>query len=95
MFATKEAAKEAFKELLSDNEIPAEASWDNAMRLIVNDPRYGALKSLGEKKSAFNEYCTVSVPLSVAAKVRQGGDACCSCSWKTHQPFCRAPFEAE
>lgn len=60
MFATKEAAKEAFKELLSDNEIPAEASWDNAMRLIVNDPRYGALKSLGEKKSAFNEYCTVS-----------------------------------
>eukprot|EP00775_Hariotina_reticulata_P012499 gene12499-12634_t len=58
VFATKEAAKEAFKELLSDNEIPAEASWDNAMRLIVNDPRYGALKSLGEKKSAFNEYCT-------------------------------------
>jgi hypothetical protein len=38
----------------------AEASWDNAMRLIIHDPRYGALKALGEKKSAFNEYCTVS-----------------------------------
>lgn len=37
----------------------AEASWDNAMRLIIHDPRYGALKALGEKKSAFNEYCTV------------------------------------
>jgi pre-mRNA-processing factor 40 len=39
----------------------AEASWDNAMRLIIHDPRYGALKALGEKKSAFNEYCTVRV----------------------------------
>jgi hypothetical protein len=29
------------------------------MRLIIHDPRYGALKALGEKKSAFNEYCTV------------------------------------
>lgn len=26
-----------------------------AMRVIINDKRYGALKSLGEKKQAFNE----------------------------------------
>ncbi|WIA16549.1 hypothetical protein OEZ85_013221 [Tetradesmus obliquus] len=58
VYATKEAAKEAFKALLTDFDIPAEASWDNAMRLIIHDPRYGALKALGEKKSAFNEYCT-------------------------------------
>lgn len=59
-YATKEAAKEAFKQLLADFEIPPEASWDNAMRLIIHDVRYGALKQMGEKKSAFNEYCTVS-----------------------------------
>eukprot|EP00879_Flechtneria_rotunda_P008532 GHRR01008939.1.p1 GENE.GHRR01008939.1~~GHRR01008939.1.p1 ORF type:complete len:656 (+),score=305.57 GHRR01008939.1:244-1968(+) len=58
IYPTKEAAKEAFKELLTEYSVPAEASWDNAMRLIIHDPRYGALKALGEKKSAFNEYCT-------------------------------------
>lgn len=26
-----------------------------AMRVIINDKRYGALKSLGERKQAFNE----------------------------------------
>lgn len=31
------------------------------MRLIINDARYGALKAMGEKKAAFNEYCTVRV----------------------------------
>lgn len=61
IYPTKEAAKEAFKELLTDFDVPAEASWDNAMRLIIHDPRYGALKAMGEKKSAFNEYCTVRV----------------------------------
>jgi len=25
------------------------------MRLIINDKRYGALKTLGERKQAFNE----------------------------------------
>ena len=29
-----------------------------AMRIIVNDPRYGALKKMNEKKQAFNEYKT-------------------------------------
>jgi pre-mRNA-processing factor 40 len=27
-----------------------------AMRVIINDKRYGALKTLGERKQAFNEY---------------------------------------
>lgn len=26
-----------------------------AMRVIINDKRYGALKTLGERKEAFNE----------------------------------------
>lgn len=28
------------------------------MRIIVSDPRYGALKKMNEKKQAFNEYKT-------------------------------------
>lgn len=59
VYPNKEAAKEAFKALLQDYDVPPEASWDNTMRLIIHDARYGALKALGEKKAAFNEYCTV------------------------------------
>ena len=39
-------------------EVPSNVSWENAMKLIINDPRYGALKHLNEKKQAFNEYKT-------------------------------------
>ncbi len=39
-------------------EVPANASWELAMKLIINDPRYGALKHLNEKKQAFNAYKT-------------------------------------
>ncbi|RMX55127.1 hypothetical protein pdam_00007445 [Pocillopora damicornis] len=39
-------------------EVPSNSTWDNAMRMIVNDPRYGALKKMNEKKQAFNEYKT-------------------------------------
>jgi hypothetical protein len=52
--------------------VPPEATWDNAMRLIINDPRYGALKAIGEKKATFNEYCTV--------RSRGLGFVRCSCS---------------
>lgn len=71
-YATKEEAREAFKALLSDMDVPSEATWDQAMRLIVNDARYGALKAIGEKKSAFNEYCTVSATL---VRCGEGGDS--------------------
>lgn len=58
VYETKEEAKQAFKELLREKEVPSNSSWDNAMRMIVNDPRYGALKKMNEKKQAFNEYKT-------------------------------------
>ena len=41
--------------------MPSTASWEHAMKLIVNDPRYGALKHLNERKQAFNEYKTQRV----------------------------------
>ncbi|KAK3775580.1 hypothetical protein RRG08_000396 [Elysia crispata] len=58
IFKNKKEAIEAFKCLLKEKEVPSNVSWENAMKLIINDPRYGALKHLNEKKQAFNEYKT-------------------------------------
>jgi pre-mRNA-processing factor 40 len=58
IFRNKKEAIEAFKCLLKWKEVPSTASWESAMKLIINDPRYGALKHLNEKKQAFNEYKT-------------------------------------
>lgn len=37
-------------------EVPSSATWEQAMKLIISDQRYGALKHLNEKKQAFNAY---------------------------------------
>ncbi|KAK6130757.1 hypothetical protein DH2020_035497 [Rehmannia glutinosa] len=56
VYATKQEAKNAFKALLESANVMADWTWDQAMRVIINDKRYGALKTLGERKQAFNEY---------------------------------------
>ncbi|KAF3434517.1 hypothetical protein FNV43_RR21602 [Rhamnella rubrinervis] len=56
VYANKLEAKNAFKALLEDANIGSEWTWDRAMRVIINDKRYGALKSLGDRKQAFNEF---------------------------------------
>ncbi|KAK2458461.1 pre-mRNA-processing protein 40A [Trifolium repens] len=56
VYANKLEAKDAFKTLLESVNVGSDWNWDRAMRLIINDKRYGALKSLGERKQAFNEY---------------------------------------
>ncbi|XP_053327677.1 pre-mRNA-processing factor 40 homolog A isoform X2 [Spea bombifrons] len=53
---TKEEAKQAFKELLKEKHVPSTASWEQAMKMVINDPRYSALAKLSEKKQAFNAY---------------------------------------
>uniref|UniRef100_A0A5F9CN97 Pre-mRNA processing factor 40 homolog A n=1 Tax=Oryctolagus cuniculus TaxID=9986 RepID=A0A5F9CN97_RABIT len=53
---TKEEAKQAFKELLKEKRGPSNASWERAIKMIINDPRYSALAKLSEKKQAFNAY---------------------------------------
>ncbi|KAG8452347.1 hypothetical protein GDO86_004232 [Hymenochirus boettgeri] len=53
---TKEEAKQYFKELLKDKGVTSNASWEQAMKMIINDPRYSALPKLSEKKQAFNAY---------------------------------------
>ncbi|KAF9595353.1 hypothetical protein IFM89_000271 [Coptis chinensis] len=56
VYASKQEAKIAFKELLESANVEPNWSWEQAMRVIVNDKRYAALRTLGEKKQAFNEY---------------------------------------
>lgn len=55
-FKDKKEAIEAFKDLLKEKDVPSNASWEQALRLIANDPRYGTLRKLNEKKQAFNSY---------------------------------------
>ncbi len=38
-YATREEAKQAFKELLREKSVMASMNWDQAMKLIVTDPR--------------------------------------------------------
>ncbi|XP_020207674.1 pre-mRNA-processing protein 40A [Cajanus cajan] len=56
VYANKMEAKDAFKALLESVNVGSDWTWDRAMRVIINDKRYGALKTLGERKQAFNEY---------------------------------------
>ncbi|XVE49358.1 hypothetical protein DITRI_Ditri01bG0077200 [Diplodiscus trichospermus] len=55
-YASKQEAKDAFKALLDSANVGSDWTWDQAMRAIINDKRYGALRTLGERKQAFNEF---------------------------------------
>ncbi|XP_057527372.1 pre-mRNA-processing protein 40A-like isoform X1 [Amaranthus tricolor] len=55
-YSSKQEAKDAFKALLDSVNVESDWTWEQAMRLIINDKRYAALRSLGERKQAFNEY---------------------------------------
>ncbi|KAK7291040.1 hypothetical protein RIF29_05900 [Crotalaria pallida] len=56
VYANKLEAKTAFKALLESANVQSDWTWEQAMREIINDKRYNALKTLGERKQAFNEY---------------------------------------
>lgn len=48
-------AKNAFKNLLETANIASDWIWDQAMRVIIKDRRYTALRTLAERKQAFSE----------------------------------------
>ncbi|OAY23068.1 pre-mRNA-processing protein 40A isoform X2 [Manihot esculenta] len=56
VFASKQEAKNAFKALLESANVQSDWTWEQTMREIINDKRYSALKTPGERKQAFNEY---------------------------------------
>jgi len=53
---TKEEAKQAFKELLREKNLPSTSTWEQAMKHIVHDYRFEALAKVNEKKQVFNTY---------------------------------------
>jgi len=46
--------------------VSGDDTWEGSLRRIITDARYGALKTLGEKRHAFNEF----------VQVRLGGARC-------------------
>ncbi|XP_043278756.1 pre-mRNA-processing factor 40 homolog A isoform X2 [Venturia canescens] len=57
-FKDKKEAIEAFKDLLKERDVPSNATWEQAVKMIQNDPRYPSMKKLNERKQAFNAYKT-------------------------------------
>ncbi|BAB02553.1 formin binding protein-like [Arabidopsis thaliana] len=55
-FNNKLEAVDVFKSLLKSAKVGSDWTWEQAMREIINDKRYGALRTLGERKQAFNEF---------------------------------------
>ncbi|KAJ8954208.1 hypothetical protein NQ318_005803 [Aromia moschata] len=58
VFKDKREAMEAFKELLKEKNVPSNASWEQCVKIIANDPRYEMFKKFNEKKQVFNAYKT-------------------------------------
>ncbi|KAJ8982596.1 hypothetical protein NQ317_005068 [Molorchus minor] len=58
VFKDKKEAMEAFKELLKEKNVPSNASWEQCVKIIFNDPRYDTFKKFNEKKQVFNAYKT-------------------------------------
>lgn len=57
-FKDKKEAIEAFKELLKERDVPSNATWEQAVKMIQSDSRYPSMKKLNERKQAFNAYKT-------------------------------------
>ncbi|CEG69923.1 hypothetical protein CU097_005581 [Rhizopus azygosporus] len=55
-FDTKEEAEKAFFGLLRETGVKSNWTWDQAMRAIITKPLYRALKTIGERKAAFQAY---------------------------------------
>ena len=55
-YESKEAAKNAFWAMLEEREVAPESTWNDAMKLVMDEPRYSALSTMKQKKSAFNEW---------------------------------------
>lgn len=73
-FANKQEARSAFKALLESANVESNWTWEQAMRAIINDKRYGALKP-GERKQAFNEYLGQRKKLEVEERRKRNAKA--------------------
>ena len=53
---SKEDSYLVFKDLLKDQGVTTSWKWEDANRIIQSDPRVKAIKTISERKQAFNEY---------------------------------------
>jgi len=56
VYATSGEAKEAFRAILRDAQIPSWMGWEQAVAVISADRRFGAVRTLGERRLLFDEY---------------------------------------
>ncbi|KAF9157388.1 PRP40 pre-mRNA processing factor 40 [Actinomortierella ambigua] len=55
-FESKEEAEKAFMKMLKDTGVTSTWTWEQTMRAVVTDPMYRALKTIVERKAAFQAY---------------------------------------
>lgn len=55
-YSTFEEAETAFLKLLRRSDVQAEWTWEQAMRSIIKDPQYRALKDPKDRRAAFEKY---------------------------------------
>ncbi|PHT33241.1 hypothetical protein CQW23_29578 [Capsicum baccatum] len=65
VYESKAEAKSAFKTLLDSTNIGSDCTWDQAMRAVINDWRYGALKSLDSETPALAAHLGWGLPRRV------------------------------
>ncbi|KAJ3286015.1 hypothetical protein HDU79_006884 [Rhizoclosmatium sp. JEL0117] len=55
-FDSREEAEKAFKQMLEEADIGLDWTWEQTMRKVINNPMYRCLKTLTERKQAFQSY---------------------------------------
>lgn len=56
-YSSAEAAEEAFFKLLKRNNITPDTEWQEALKVVIRDREYRAIKGPKERKAAFEKYC--------------------------------------
>lgn len=56
-YATPELAEEAFFKMLRKHSISADATWEEALRSVIQEKDYRAIKDPRERKQAFDKFC--------------------------------------
>lgn len=55
-YHTFDEAESAFIKLLRRNNVAADWTWEKAMRAVIKEPQYRALKDPKDRKAAFEKY---------------------------------------
>lgn len=56
-FRNKDEAEQAFFGMLRNHNVTPSWTWEQVLRTTVTDPYFKALRTLGERKEAFEKYC--------------------------------------